>query len=104
MSLSGIRFVRLLRTAGSERFLAVGHDSEELAAVDLHYLPSGKVSGTVVILGDALAAEEQVSQLLEMLDDELLPDVSVAAGNVSFTVVRGTVIGSFVSEANDQAS
>ena len=38
---------RTLRTASSERFLAQ-RDGKDVAAVDLHYLASGTVAGTVI--------------------------------------------------------
>lgn len=39
---------RTLRTSSSERFLAT-RDGKDVAAVDLHYLANGTVSGTVVL-------------------------------------------------------
>ncbi len=40
---------RTLRTASSERFL-VKREGKDVAAVDLHYLASGTVGGTVILL------------------------------------------------------
>ena len=45
---------RTLRTSSSERFLAF-KDGREAAAVDLHYLANGTVSGTVILLSASVA-------------------------------------------------
>ena len=42
---------RTLRTASSERFLAQ-REGKDVAAVDLHYLASGTVAGTMILLKD----------------------------------------------------
>ena len=60
---------RTLRTASSERFLAL-RDGKDLAAVDLHYLANGTVAGTVIILQGAGLDESNIEQLLSALDDE----------------------------------
>jgi hypothetical protein len=89
---------RTLRTASSERFLAI-RDGAEIAATDLHYLPNGVVSGTMTVLEDAAPqggwSEEAVAELLRSLDDDYLPDVDVDTGNLVYTVVVGRVIGNF---------
>ncbi len=89
---------RTLRTPSSERFLAL-RDGKDLAAVDLHYLANGSVAGTVIILkGSGLDESNQVEQLLSSLDDEFLPDVDLAHGNLSYTVVIGEVLGNWEAE------
>lgn len=89
---------RTLRTTSSERFLAL-RDGREIAATDLHYLPSGVVAGTMTVLEDAAPpggwSEEAVGELLRSLDDDYLPDVDVDTGNLVYTVVVGRVIGNF---------
>jgi hypothetical protein len=47
-----ISWKRTLRTASSERFLAQ-REGKDVAAVDLHYLASGTVAGTVILLKEA---------------------------------------------------
>jgi hypothetical protein len=89
-----ITWKRTLRTPSSERFLAqiAGNDA---AAVDLHYLANGSVSGTVILLKDAGISDSDIEPLLSALDDEFLPDVDLDQGNLSYTIVRGEVLGNW---------
>jgi hypothetical protein len=94
-----ITWKRTLRTGSSERFLAQ-RDGRDVAAVDLHYLASGTVAGTMVVLADAGLDESAIGGLLDRLDDDFLPDVDLAAGNVTFTVVVGKVVANFEPAAD----
>jgi hypothetical protein len=85
---------RTLRTPSSERFLAM-HDGKDLAAVDLHYLASGSIAGTVILLKDSGLKDTDIEALLSSLDDEFLPDVDLDHGNLSYTIVRGEVVGNW---------
>jgi hypothetical protein len=85
---------RTLRTNSSERFLAL-RDGKEVAAVDLHYLENGHVSGTVILLRDAGWKEGDVPKLLASLDDDFLPDVDLKQGTLTYTVVLGELMGSY---------
>ena len=85
---------RTLRTASSERFLAI-REGKDVAAADLHYLPDGSVAGTVILLSDAGWSESDVPPLLKQLDEDFLPGVDLNSGNLSFTVVQGSILGSF---------
>ena len=85
---------RTLRTPSSERFLATC-DGKDVAAADLHYLQDGTVAGTVTLLSDAGWSEKDIPKLLQQLDEELLPGVDLNSGNLTFTVVIATVVGSF---------
>ena len=67
---------RTLRTASSERFL-LQRDGQDAAAVDLHYLANGTVSGTVILLKSAGWTEAEIPKLLKSLDDDFLPDVDL---------------------------
>jgi len=89
-----ITWKRTLRTPSSERFLAL-RDGVDLAAIDLHYLANGTVAGTVVILKGAGLGESDIEPLLSSLDEEFLPDVDLAHGTLSYTVVRGEVLGNW---------
>jgi hypothetical protein len=89
-----VTWKRTLRTGSSERFLAL-RDGLEAAAVDLHYLPSGHASGTVVLLKSAGWTEAEVPALLASLDEGFLPDVDLRAGTLTYTVVMGEVVGNF---------
>ena len=96
-----IEFTRVLRTPSSERYLlhidGVGDD----LALDLHYLQDGSVAGTLIVLDEKYASEATVVEIVERIDKILLPSVSLEEGNLSFTVVKGSLIGSFVGEQTD---
>ncbi len=90
---------RTLRTSSSERFIAA-RDGHEVAAVDLHYLMSGAVAATVVLLRDPAQkdggwSEAQVPDLLASLDEDYLPDVDLANGDLTYTVVIGDIVGTY---------
>lgn len=85
---------RTLRTPSSERFLAM-RDGKEAAAIDLHYLANGTVSGTVILLKDAGWKEQDIQHLLSGFDEEFLPDVDLAHQNLTYTVVMAEVMGNF---------
>lgn len=83
---------RTLRTASSERFLLL-RDDREAAAVDLHYLASGTVAGTMIQLPGWNWSDEEIQELLKEFDEDFLPDVDLSQGNLTYTVVRGEVVG-----------
>ena len=89
-----ITWKRTLRTPSSERFLAL-RDGRDAAAVDLHYLANGTTAGTVILLRSAGWKEEDVPGLLSSLDEDFLPDVDLASGTLTYTVVLGEVLGNF---------
>ena len=91
---------RTLRTASSERFLAL-RDGKDLAAVDLHYLANGTVAGTVIILKGSGLKDADIEPLLSSLDDEFLPDVDLEHGNLTYTVVLGEVLGNWEAETKE---
>jgi hypothetical protein len=97
-----VTWMRTLRTASSERLLARA-EGRDVAAVDLHHLEDGVVAGTVVVLRDAGLKESDVPALLSDLDENWLPGVDLARGNLTFTVVMGDVMGSYeaIEEAHD---
>ena len=56
--IDSLRWKRTLRTASSERLLALVGDRDAVA-VDLHFLPDGSATGTVTVLdGSGIKAEE----------------------------------------------
>ncbi|MBM3793887.1 MAG: hypothetical protein FJW31_07415 [Acidobacteria bacterium] len=83
-----------MRTSSSERFLAV-RDGKDVAAVDLHYLANGTVSGTVILLKEAGWQDADIPTLLRSLDEDFLPDVDLERGTLSYTVVMGEVLGNW---------
>ena len=96
-----ITWKRTLRTPSSERFLAQ-RAGKDVAAVDIHYLSNGHASGTVILLREAGWKEEDVSGMLSSLDDHFLPDVDLALGTLTYTVVIGEVMGNFEATADSQ--
>lgn len=98
-----VHWKRTLRTASSERFVAV-RDQREVAMADIHFAKRGIVSGTVVLFEQAGWREEEVPDLLSSLDEQLLPDVDLADGNLTYMVVQGRILGSFevAEEAADR--
>lgn len=90
-----LSFVRTIRTATSERFLLAINGAEGAAALDLHYLHNNGVAATLCVL-DVGVGDEQITEIIEQIDEVLLPEVSRAEGNLHFTVVRGQAIGDFV--------
>ena len=92
-----LHWKRTLRTASSERFLAL-RDGQDVAAVDLHHLGNGTVAGTVVLLESAGWQEADVPALLQSLDEDFLPDVDLDQGNLTYTVVVGRVLGNYEAE------
>ena len=90
-----MKFLRTLRTASSERFVVAAESSEELASIDIHYLSDGNVLGTVVVLNDALLEDSNLQQLLEGVDETLLPMASLDQQNLRFTVIHGRIFGEF---------
>jgi hypothetical protein len=95
-----INWKRTLRTPSSERFLAQS-GGRDVAAVDIHYLANGHAAGTVVILREAGWKEEDIPGLLGSLDEHFLPDVDLAQGNLTYTVVVGEVMGNFEATAGN---
>lgn len=89
---------RTLRTPSSERFLAIQHGAE-VAAVDLHYLPNGTASGTVILLKSSAELIDDVPGLLSSLDEDLLPDVDLKRGTLTYTVVVGEVLANYEATA-----
>lgn len=95
-----LRWKRSLRTHTSERFVAF-RDEHEVATADLHYLADSTVLGTIVLFRDAEWSEEQIPDILASLDEDLLPSVDAAEGNVRFTVVIGDLIGESARDSGD---
>ena len=92
--MSAVEYVRILRTHESERYL-LRVAGQEAGALDLHFLASGSVAGTIVLLEEGAISDDDVPTLLTQIDEQLLPDATFKEHNIFFTVVRGRVLGSF---------
>ena len=57
-----------------------------------------RIRGTVVLLESAGWKEADVPALLQSLDEDFLPDVDLAHGNLTYTVVVGTVLGNYEAQ------
>jgi hypothetical protein len=93
---SSLRWKRTLRTATSERLLALNGDRDAVA-VDLHFLPDGCATGTVTVLDGSGVGEADLPELLARIDDDFLPGVDLEDGGVTFTVVFARGAQSFES-------
>ena len=87
-------FVRLLRTASSERFL-VQRGKADVASLDIHYLADSRVAGTLCVFDTSGIGDDEIPDVLQQIDESLLPDVSFKDRNLSFAVVAGRVVGNF---------
>jgi hypothetical protein len=93
------RLIRTLRTQSSERFILQAVEGQDSAVVELHYLPSGNVAGTLIIFEGGALANVEIHEVLRQIDEMLLPEISVEHHKVSFTAVRGQVVGDFTPNA-----
>jgi hypothetical protein len=89
---------RTLRTPSSERFLAFEND-KEVAAIDLHFLANGTISGTVILLRASGLNEGDIHKLLTSFDGDFLSDFDLKHGVLTYTVVLGDLLGNY--EATD---
>lgn len=94
-----VQYVRLLRTPSSERFL-LRRSGQDIAALDLHYLATGNVTGTLIVFEGAGVADADAGDLLTDIDEVLLPEVSLDTGKLTFTLVVGRVLGAFEPAAS----
>ncbi|HEX3999019.1 MAG TPA: hypothetical protein VHX65_10745 [Pirellulales bacterium] len=89
------RFIRALRTASSERFILQAKEGQDAAVLDLHYTATGNIAGTLILLEHGGISEAMVPDLLQEIDEVLLPEVTIDHRKVSFTAVIGRVVGHF---------
>jgi hypothetical protein len=90
-----MKLIRTFRTLTSERFLVQKQEGQDSAAIDLHYLNDGHVVGTVFLFEHAGIEDAHVPEFLRHIDEALLPAVSLEERTLTFTVVRGHVVGDF---------
>lgn len=92
-----MKFVRLLRTAASERYVLEDDHGTDLGLIDIHFLDDQKVVATLFLMDPQAEAIKDVQPILDEIDLELLPTASVDESNLSFTVIRGSLVGTFSS-------
>ena len=95
-----MKFVRLLRTAASERYVLEDDQGTDLGLIDIHFLDDQKVVATLFLMDPQAEAITDVQPILDEIDLELLPTASVDESNLSFTVIRGTLVGTFSSDGS----
>ena len=95
-----ILFSRLLRTPYSERYV-LHVEEKDFAALDIHYMLSGQIAATLIILDEKMCPQSNVSELLEFIDRHLLPEASVEEGTLTFTVVYGQQAVNYVQEQGE---
>ena len=61
----------------------------------MHYLANGTVAGTVILLKSANLKEANIQPLLASLDEDFLPDVDLAHGTLTYTVVIAELLGNY---------
>ena len=92
-----VHFTRALRTQSSERYLIHVDGQDDDAVLDLHYVEDGTVAGTLIVLNAKYATEDALGHIMQEIDRVLLPAVSIEEGNLTFTVVQGSVLGEFTA-------
>jgi len=94
-----IVFVRTLRTSSSERFLVqdIEKPDVDIAAIDVHHLDNQVVTATVIVLVNEYSNDRFLNSLIETVDTRLLPMACLNDGDLSFTVVKGQVVGQFTN-------
>ncbi|GAA4427284.1 MULTISPECIES: hypothetical protein [Bremerella] len=93
------KFIRIFRTASSERFLLQDLIGEEMGMLDLHFLADGTVAGNLFLVQAKVTDEAGIRILLEQVDEQLVPAASMEDANLSFTVTQGELVGTFSSDA-----
>ncbi|RCS49379.1 hypothetical protein DTL42_12680 [Bremerella cremea] len=95
------KFIRIFRTASSERFLLHDDVDQELGMIDLHFLANGTVAGNLFLVAEKVDNEAGIRELLEQIDEQLVPAASFKDANLSFTVTQGELVGTFSSESDE---
>ena len=96
-----MEFIRTLRTPHSERYLLTRHKSQDVGAMDVHYRQDGTAAATLILFQEANVPDSEVPGILKSIDEMLFPDISIGEKNLFFTVVRGSVLGTFLPANQD---
>lgn len=93
-----VRFVRVVRTASSERYHLIGPDGERVGLLDIHYatVQGGEyVQGTLVFLEDL--AEEDEQEIVELVNAEIVDGHAPELLREDFTleVIQGKVLSAY---------
>ena len=91
LSLEGIGYDRLCRTAHSEAYL-ISQADEAVARVDLHYTNS-IVYGLLVV--ERELSDDDLSSLIERIDEDLVWSADTPRDDFVVTVYQGREIGVF---------
>jgi hypothetical protein len=96
-----MEFIRTLRTPHSERYLLTRDNSQDIGALDVHYRIDGTAAATLILFQEATIPDSEVPGILKRIDEILFPDISMGEKNLFFTVVRGSVLGTFLPAKQD---
>lgn len=95
------QFIRIFRTSSSERFLLHDLSDLEMGMIDLHFLADNTVVGNLFLVAEKVDDEAGIRELLEQIDQQLVPAASFKDANLSFTVTQGELVGTFSNEADE---
>jgi hypothetical protein len=86
-----LRWKRSLRTACSERFVAV-RGGRAVGTADVHYLEDYRILGIVVLDEGAGWTDEQIADLLASLNEDMFPEADASKGTLMLTTVVGRMV------------
>ncbi|MCS6802515.1 MAG: hypothetical protein RMM58_06400 [Chloroflexota bacterium] len=92
------QFDRHCRTPHSEVYL-IRAEGEEVGRIDLHY-GQNVVYGTLVVLDDRDA--EQISELIELIDEQLVLTADVTREDFVITVFTGRQVGIYSDDTFEE--
>ena len=69
--------------------------------MDVHYRLDGTAAATLILFQEANIPDSEVLGILKSIDEILFPDISIGEKNLFFTVVRGSVLGTFLPAKQD---
>lgn len=92
-----LSFTRILRTPHSERYI-IQLGTTDAGSIDIHYVDGGKVVATIILMNSVPLPQQSEDRLIQLIDDQLLPDANRIDGSVIFTVVRGSVVNTYLGE------
>jgi hypothetical protein len=96
--MEGITFERQFRTPYSEGY-AINKSEDRLGRVDLHYA-SEVVYGTLIVETDI--SEDDISDLIEQIDDQLVLTADVERDDFQITVFQGKEVGFYSDDYSDE--
>lgn len=72
----------------------IRREESDISVLDIHYLDNGTVQATLTAF-EGMVTESEIPDLLQHVDEVLLPDVSLDDKKLVFSVVIGRALGAF---------